>query len=542
MATQDLSLQTRTHPKSGDWIKQLSKKTSDKSSSTAVLSKDGKPEVTRNSQEGLCIASDVQIPIDVQSKELNPGRIGAKKTPCKSTGLAHDFETRPEYLWGTHTMVVDASTLTRERLLSAKNIKIYKWTDVFSEEDTVLGFGVPNVFLVIPNEKAGEKPVKFAAKSFRRAPASIDETRGLTQSGINLRFKNLPPGAVEALWVAMKNHVGEKNATCVNANARVLHEAGFTSGGKPINRIYFPVKLLRTLLKQGLEYKGQKIDFDVVKTTSNNLENHGWRVIASEVLVLKRHLIDPIFKRFYFWRKWGANKARRQPERIVAPELPDNVDYKKDIRVRMTRSSKLGGALRAFWGPHVMYEVQQSRVDVNDHLPRTLQAFPKKNRKWWKPKRLFATVKEKFLFSKPVIWGIRKILAKSYDSIGSQSEKDIYKMLRTHTEEQPNKYNMVVTKGHPDKGTEDRIVIGRLQTKGFIRSKFMDWVLAKHVLLSGYDDDVRYACEVYKDQEGVIHINMDSGTYQPGAEELKGVVAFIRAVFPHLKIVGDVSQ
>jgi hypothetical protein len=136
-------------------------------------------------------------------------------------------------------------------------------------------------------------------------------------------------------------------------------------------------------------------------------------------------------------------------------------------------------------------------------------------------------VKKAVLFSPLVVKGIRRLLACDYISIGNRLECDVYDMLRTHSQRARNIYNLVLTDEH--------IIIARIS----IRARIIDWILSKHVLMSGYHPAVRFAGEIWKDEHGVIHINRNSGTYQPTLEQLQSAAAFLRAVFPHLTVVID---
>ncbi len=123
--------------------------------------------------------------------------------------------------------------------------------------------------------------------------------------------------------------------------------------------------------------------------------------------------------------------------------------------------------------------------------------------------------------------GYSLVLACDYISIGNRLECDIYDMLRTHSALARNIYNLVLTDEH--------IIIARIS----IRVRIIDWILSKHVLMSGYHPAVLFAGEIWKDEHGVIHINRNSGTYQPSVEQLEKAAAFLRVVFPHLTVVID---
>src|SRR5439155_18333263 len=119
------------------------------------------------------------------------------------------------------------------------------------------------------------------------------------------------------------------------------------------------------------------------------------------------------------------------------------------------------------WGPHALFEAWQSRVDVKDFLTGTLKVFPQ-------PKPSLSTrLKKRILFARPVIALIRRVLAADYVEIGMRSERNVYGMLRTNSQQAPNKYNLVIT--------ASGVILSRVN----VGVKLIDWILSKHVLMSG---------------------------------------------------------
>ena len=72
-------------------------------------------------------------------------------------------------------------------------------------------------------------------------------------------------------------------------------------------------------------------------------------------------------------------------------------------------------------------------------------------------------------------------------------------------------------------------------------NKAVDWVLSKHVLVSNYSNDVRFAGEVWKNEKGQIVLNHNSGTYLPSVDELEAAAEYLRQVFPGVEIIINVS-
>lgn len=463
----------------------------------------------------------------------------------RERGYAAHFECRPEPLFRRIASidVVDASILVRERAVG--DLKVFSLLDVFSGRNEILfGFGTPNAFLVVPDGNNGYE--KFAGKSLKRAPSVIEPTGGrcLVQSGIILRFTNLPEEAAESLRAAMKVHHGNKYWTCVNACLRVMEDAGFTSAdGRKLSDIYFPYAMMRHVLEIGLKYNGVPVELEVIRTSPLRLETYTLGIIRAELATFRRHadrnLTARASKSKFFA---GVHKVVHFPERVwnhffpqkavkkgpVAPALPDHQDYCADIKVRVSTASITGMLLRFLWGPHTLFEAQVEGIRATDFFEQPLRPFPQAN------PSLATRIKKWFLFNRLVIWGIRRVLAPRFDEVGMRSEADVYDMMRTHSEENPNKYNIVITGLYRNgECVGVRITISRT-TAGL---KLADWIFSKHVLVSGYDEHTFYASETWKSPDGAVNLNRDSGTYLPGEEAQKRAVALVKAVFPHWNVV-----
>lgn len=77
---------------------------------------------------------------------------------------------------------------------------------------------------------------------------------------------------------------------------------------------------------------------------------------------------------------------------------------------------------------------------------------------------------------------INKHLQAGLTSFGKKPEADLVNMLKTHSEQSFNKYNIVIT--------PDEIKIGRIKGSSgvdSVKNSLADWILSKHVLMSNYD-------------------------------------------------------
>ena len=451
----------------------------------------------------------------------------ANRRRCSPQGYSRRFERRPEFLFGMLIdEVINASAIKQRPV---KDLKVIEISDVFAGDDEVfIGFGKPNAYLVCPDPQGGYQ--KFYGKSLKRAPSIIQPTRGIVQSGVLIRLKGLPCDAIPRIQAGMVKHHGTKFWTCVNAIMCILHDAGFASGKTSLTKRYMPFNQLGALLRDGLTYDGQAIEFEVIRTTPSNVENFSFQIKMAEYLTMCRHAqrnskwmegLGNFFgglKRGFAQQVLGRETISK-PDYVEAPALPDDVDYMEDIEISLSKASRAGVYLRMLWGAHTLFQARQNRVDIDQYLPEVLPPFPQKN------PSLLTRIKKKVLISPPVVWMIRQILAPGFAGVGPKSEQDVYDMLVTHSDELPMKFNIVIT--------GKAITIASIS----VAVKVIDWFLSKHVILSGYSRDDRFAGDVWKDTQGVIHLNPNSGTFQPTQEQLVQAGRYLKAIFPHVKIV-----
>lgn len=435
----------------------------------------------------------------------------------RSDGYTRHFPRRPEHFGQQMVEVVDASEYIRERFVG--DLKVFHIPQLFSGNDEVfVGFGVPNTYLVFPDGKGGY--LKFSGRSLRRAPAKVEDSRLLVQSGVLLRLKGLPGEIAEVLREKSELHDGKRYWTCVNAVCRVLEDAGFTAGDTPLSEHYFPVSLMYSLKRSGLSYRGLPISIEFIRTTPDGFEEYVLLVTRAEVLTFCRHAqraVEPQLEELRARHILGPKNERKVVvRRGAAPALPEDIQYYDDFTVRVSQPSSPGMLLRLAWGTHSLYEVIQRRVAPKDYFPGTLAAFSD-------DKGLLSRVKKGFLFSPEVVSFIRGNLKPSMSEFSGKDESEIYDMLLTHSKSRGEKYNLVIT--------DEMIVVSRV----WVRYDLVDWVLSKHVLMSGYAPDVYFAGEIWKGEDGVIYLSRNSGTYRPSKECLEAALRFLNDVFPHVR-------
>jgi len=433
---------------------------------------------------------------------------------------------RVETLFGTVTKVQDASHIAKEKTIN--NIKVFKIKSVLNDNNIFIGFGRPNVFIAIPSEEGYKK---VDAKSIKRKKTSIIDTRGFVQSGLIFSIDHSTDDMLNRINIAAQSFVGSKHWTCVNANCRILNRAGFTSGHKDLSSFYFPMPLARHIIKYGLEYNGKPVQYSIIKTTQNYLENFGLSVIKAQWLTLYRHGRILVQKNKFLnninnvkhtiLNKLFKNKKNNKVGKIedVVTNFPENIKSGSFFELTVSKPRKMGLLGRFIWGPHVFFEINQDKEIINNALPNKLTAYKAKE------KNIFNFIKKNILFSKPVISFIRSILIKDRELIPNCSEKELYNMIRTNSNTKPHKYNLVIT--------DTQISVIKID----IKYKAIDWILSKHVLLSGYSNEVRFAGEFWKDPNGNIYFNNNSGTYAPCNNTLSEVDVLLKNIFPNINII-----
>ncbi len=457
-------------------------------------------------------------------------------------GYAKHFECRTEFLFKNVLDVLDAPV----REYAVNGLPAARVEDVITGKDEVLLIlGRPNSALVIGSGK-GEGYQKFSAFSLWRKPSQIEDvTRksgSFVQSGIWIHLLNIPEATKIKLREGMEKYSNKKFPTCVKGNMHVLGYAGFTTAGESLSGISMPHTLMTRILRCGLMLNGKDVDFVVIRTTRLVIQDYWWSVFCAEGLTPYRHLVkNTPLRNLSVFKKTRSNLEYKA---AVAPALPIfGVNYANDFTIKVSQPILFGRILRQVWGPHALFEACAGRISIDNYFTKALRPFPQKN------PTLLTQIKKKILFSTFTIWCIRFLMGANRGvQIGIVNERNIYDRLRTHSPAQPNIYNMVVVRVPPKYGEHNpttRIILARVT----VRSRIVDWVLSKHVLMSGYlwaplndsqTPDLKkpfpvWAGEVWKDAEGVLNLCGNSGTYMPTGLQDQAALMFLQNLFANLR-------
>ncbi len=423
--------------------------------------------------------------------------------------------TRYQSVYGEIVELKDLSGFVQETpSASAPDVDVVSAAKLFGHDEVVLGIGRPNVFLLIPDGNG--RHVRYAAKSCWRGESRLERTMGIVQSGVFVILRGLTPEQVENVLESAKRHEGERGPTCVNANMRVLGDAGITAGnGMPLDRLYLPVSAFRTIQKYGLRVNETLLGTENVKTTERYLEHQAFRTNLAVLLTPFRHV-----KRFFQGlSKKKAGTDGKRPAKAKRTVSESSIEPgPKDLTLRISNPSWMAVPLRLAWGAHTVFTLEQNRADIDAYLPERLRAFPQEN------PSAFTRLKKTVLFNRLVVSGVNALLQSRTSVFPGKTESDIRNMFETHDGETPNRYNVVASKS------------GLMAAKIHAGNRIADWILSKHVLISNYHHDVRFAGEVWKDAEGTIWVNNNSGTYRPDAAQLEAFANYLREVFPNVRV------
>ncbi|MCB9229197.1 MAG: hypothetical protein H6618_06255 [Deltaproteobacteria bacterium] len=441
------------------------------------------------------------------------------------------------------TQIIDISgNFSEAPAVGRPDLRTIKISDYLQAGQFFLGFGIPNVFTGIVNEN-GTSVTQIAAKSlWRESMKIITDQRGRVQSGFFVVPTNLPAEVFERVKKRAIEHEGDKDSTCLKQNLLILEEAGFSldETGPRLSSYMMPHNFLEEVIKRRLVYhpadhdaKPIRIEFDLVRTTPQSIDQFynsiWWAQIITPIRQSRNYLdsSENKQKRLDEVKKIELENLNKSVElqklyKISQKDVKHKSDDQKKFPISIASSSYLGSWLRSIWGDHILFriELEDKSETIKEYLPAVLKAFDQKKLSW------ASFIKKNLIFSPVPVRFIHRHMAAKFTKIPDQKPTHVIKALRVHplNDGGNGKYNFVLT--------SKTLTISRLK----VRNKLADWVLAKHLAISNYSDDVRFAGELWKDVDGVIHINNDSGSYRPKAEDLVQMRALMKKIFPTVLI------
>jgi len=434
---------------------------------------------------------------------------------------------RPQTAYGNNFMIRDASDFVDERpSFHQPDIDVIDTENLFLKDEVVIWVWRPNVFTLIPNKTQDQwdsnEHIRYAAKSLYRAPSKIEDTKGRVQSSIFFILKNLSEENIERLRVSAQWYEWSTDITCVRSNMKVFHEAGFTLWNwESLESIVWPWECFEKIIEHGLSIDDERVEIENLKTSKRYLEQQVFQTKKSVMMTPIRHL-----------KRWLTSKGvlrkdstpKIQEVKVKAPSAPVMIHqdhHMSDITLTSANTPKISRHFRRLWWAHGVLWIDQDRVNIEDYLTEELKAYPQK-------KPSFATrLKKHVLYNKTVVGFLNSFIQKWHSDFPNKSEADLHTLFETHSEQRPCKYNVVSWKN------------GSKLMKIDIEKASVDWVLTKHVLISNYDPNIMFAGEVWKDVNGTVWVNRNSGTYAPSERQLDNFIKYLQAVFPNVDIRAD---
>lgn len=427
----------------------------------------------------------------------------------------------------------------------SSGLRLFRIEDVFlSKRSLLVGLGLPNVFTAVPRAEGDPKGPgwdKFAAFMFWRQGALVANTKGRLQAGPILEVRNLPVAALATIRREMKNLSGIKAASCAKLNAILLQNAGFTFGnGKSLTGFVRPNKFASLLWRHGLKYRGQDLEMRLVMTDDRSIFEHIEGLGEDSVYGRELRSGSRFIQKLYAEGQ-GHVPAPVFPDREVDP-FDASRWYGPPTKIGINRPRWLGVKFAFLTGHQAVYDVVLPEIDQVDELAEPLK--PYQNEDGTRELDFQTKVKKNVLFNKPVIGTIRHFRHKStdwYDGIPAQAAVEML----THSESADKStaalYNYVVIR-NADGTANARFTTLRNQGQRQVKNSFLQkllkiiaWILAKHVLVTGYDPNTVIAGEMwcYRDENGelVLCANTESGTYQPKTERLQAFAAYLEKLF-----------
>jgi hypothetical protein len=422
---------------------------------------------------------------------------------------------------GEHVVVRSRVLIKEGRAVRDASIKVTNACDIFTPNTVVLGFGEPNVWMGVIGER---KVHTYAAKSLWRAPTSIEESDGKVQSGVFIVPTSLNQATIEQIIAASQASAEAKTRTisCAKSNSSILSKCGFTiRGGKSIEH-HLPHHLLKDILDNGLELDGKEVKFFCFISSPLSLQAFYNSIITAEQTTFIRHMnrCMPISPEEKQERAKQIKRVETENAKLLLSTTPETKELKLHVYVSRT-SSWFGLYFQRWFGAHRIYRIALNPKVVDAILSEKLVAFEHVEASFMK------SLKQNWIFNTHVVAWIRSWMALRFDNLGWLSEEDaVAHLLPTETGE-VKRYNFVIT--------GDSVYFCLLNVK----NEWVDWVLSKHTVVSGYSDDVRFAGEMFTKDGKTIHINLNSGTYRPTEQQLDNAVELARKLFSRLQVVAD---
>lgn len=190
------------------------------------------------------------------------------------------------------------------------------------------------------------------------------------------------------------------------------------------------------------------------------------------------------------------------------------------VTIPMNKSipSSFGKLTSTIFDEYPLYKCEISSEIINNYLPDKLVAFAEISTKNF--------AKQKFFYSKPIIFASRSQLSDQCEELSDSIKlDDLLEELLSKTNE-IKRYNFIIT--------GNNLIFVRIAHVRHLSYH----ILCKHITLSNRSDDVRFAGELWIDQNNIYYLNNNSGTYRPSNNLIDQTIQLFNQLTPRLHFKG----
>ena len=385
-----------------------------------------------------------------------------------------------------------------------KNSKMILLNDLFDNKNELfLLFSFPNINLIIPNKEFNEYIQLNSSK----------EIKDSIPSGLIIRIRDYSEEMFKQIYQSMMKYSNKQSISSVC----LLNESGITCGGSIIELDENAHSLFEQIYQFGLEFKGLSLKLDFIRTNPLTIEEYFNQT--------KRYSIQHYKKFFkkYLYQKFSFNE-QIEDETSSTVEEEEEEEMNNFFRLEISRPNTFGFVKRKLVGSHHLFRLipNSENVDINDYLPDILEAYSGRSDH-------FLVRMKSYFFSRLFVEKLRNVYLSYWDDYGIFPSELFPSIINFHCENESYRYNILIQ--------GNSLIL--INYNPLLNFKLIHFFLSKHIIISNYANDIRFAGEIWIERQldhSIVHLNNNSGTYQPNDQQLNGAAQFISHLFPQLKI------
>lgn len=186
--------------------------------------------------------------------------------------------------------------------------------------------------------------------------------------------------------------------------------------------------------------------------------------------------------------------------------------------MKKSSPSSFGKLTSKIFDEYPLYICELSSEIVNNYLPDKLGAFDSLSYK--------NLIKKEFFYSRPIIFACYSQLSDKFEELSNEIKlEDLLENLLSKTNN-IRRYNFIIT--------GNKLIFISICHVYHITFQ----ILCKHISLSNYSNDVRFAGEFWLDENKIFRLNNNSGTYRPSNDLIEKTILLFNQLTPRLKFQG----